>query len=221
MTSNPSPKKIEGNNIPFIYPILETQSLPKPDQFPDISFVRVLDERRSERSFSELSKDNLSTALYLSAKVKNVLIQENGFVLSQRPTASAGARHPIDILVISPSLFSNNAIYYYNPFEHSLAKLNIDKNIFNDLKEHINSIVPVKNGTILWFVAHPNRTEAKYDHAISLIWRDAGALIHAVQLACHSLGINSCPVGSLGEPFITKMFSTFGKVFGVGGIIIG
>lgn len=131
------------------------------------------------------------------------------------------ARHPIDIIVASPVLNRLNSLYYYNPFEHSLNQLNLLKSYTDDFINHINSVLNTENSTIIWFIAHPNRTDAKYNNSASLIWRDAGALINCIQLVCTALNIDSCPIGSLGEPFISQMFAANGNVFGVGGILIG
>ena len=142
-------------------------------------------------------------------------------ILTHRPSASAGSRHPIDVLVLSPILDSGKMIYYYNSFEHNLNKLTIAPDLVKNFLHHLDSILSINSGTILWFVAHPERTSVKYEHPLSLIWRDAGALIHCVQVACSAQGLNSCALGSLGEPFISEMFSNEGTVFGVGGIVVG
>jgi len=221
MFSNPFPKKEEDQLSAFIYPIIETVVLYAPDYIEPIDFWDVLKNRRSSREFQRLSLNEISKILWMSAKVHKLNVQDNGYILTQRPNASAGARHPIDIIVLSPILNSSVSFYYYNPFEHSLNKLNLEDNFIQQLRIHVNSILDVNDSTIIWFIAHPSRTEAKYDDAVSLIWRDAGALIQTIQLVCTSLKYNSCAVGTLGEPFISKMFSKSGRVFGVGGIVIG
>lgn len=221
MFSNPSPKKKEGKSIIFNYPIIDTIELIKPSYIKPINFWDVINDRRSTREFHELSLDEISKILWISAKVKEIFVQDNGYVLTQRPSASAGARHPIDIVVLSTVLDSLKSIYYYNPFSHNLNRLTLKTDFIEQLKSHVNLIFDLKISTIFWFVAHPSRTEAKYKNYLSLVWRDAGALIHSIQITCAGLGINSCAVGTLGEPYISKMFLENGEVFGVGGVIVG
>jgi SagB-type dehydrogenase family enzyme len=156
----------------------------------------------------------------MSSKVISCEIQEDGYISSHRPAPSAGARHPIDLIISLPNNFEND-LYYYNAFDHTLNKLEVEKILVSSFMNHINDIISIDDGTIIWFVAHPERTESKYENAQSLIWRDAGALIYCLQLTCTAFKINSCPIGSLGEPFISKMFEERGQVIGVGGLLLG
>lgn len=220
MLNNPFPKGDEDSPTVFNYPIAEVVKLVVPTNLPDVKLASVISGRHSSRKFGKLSLEHLSDVLWLSAKVKNVLIQSNGYILTHRPSPSAGGRHPIDILVLSPAL-EREKLYYYNSFEHSLNQLSVQEQHIETLMKHLNEIVQIEDGTILWFVAHPERTAAKYENPESLIWRDAGALIYCVQLACTAYSLNSCPVGSLGEPFISQMFANFGNVYGTGGLFVG
>lgn len=220
MQNNPSPKNNES--IPSIidYPIVDTLKLSVPDSFSPINFWDVLNNRRSKRSFRKISVSELSNLLWVSAKVKNIVVQENGYILSQRPSSSAGAIHPIDIAIISGAL-QTKVFHYYNAFDHSLNKLTLSNFRYSDFLEHVESLISYGEGTIIWFICHPDRTAAKYENSQSLVWRDAGVLIHSMQIACSALELNSCPVGTLGEPFISEGFSEKGNVFGIGGIVIG
>ena len=217
---NPFPKDNEDEPLVVNYPIINTLKLDQPSHYTPINFWDVLNKRNSKRTFRELSLHEISTLLWASSKVKNLAVQENGYILTYRPSSSAGARHPIDLVVMSPTLHSKE-FHYYNPFDHSLNKLSLSNFSTADFLNHVASIIPVGEGTIIWFICHPHRTSAKYENFQSLVWRDAGVLIHSIQIACCALGLNSCPVGSLGEPFISEGFLNVSNVFGVGGIIVG
>ena len=221
MLNNPFPKKQEAIVEVFEYPIECTIKLPKPKSLNQINFWDVVESRKSVRLFRKLSIEDIGKILWVSAKVKNLRVQSNGYILTKRPSASAGARHPIDICILSPILDDSKKFYYYNPFEHSLNKLTFKNDKIKDLKSHLMSILEIDQVTIFCFVAHQKRTEAKYGNPISLIWRDAGALTQSIQLTCTALSINSCPVGSLGEPFISEIFGQSGNVYSAGIMIIG
>jgi hypothetical protein len=47
-------------------------------------------------------------------------------------------------------------------------------------------------------VAHPDRTLTRYPAGISLLWREAGALLMLVHLAATDIGLGSCIVGTCG-----------------------
>lgn len=221
MLSNPEPKRNEDAPVVFHYPVDNSIQLIRPSHIEPIYLADVIAQRRSTHIFRQLSLVEISKVLWLSAKVQEIAWQSNGYILSRRPSASAGARHPIDILIMSPILDSLKSFHYYNPFAHSLSRLVLSDILIEEFTNHVSSVLDVANATIIWFIAHPDRTEAKYNNAQSLIWKDAGALIHSIQIACAGYNIKSCPVGSLGEPYISQMFKEHGNVFSAGGIVVG
>lgn len=220
MFNNPEPKKQIEKAPEFVYAICDTIRLSVPTVFPSTSFWKIIRDRKSSKEFKQLSIEQISNILYLASKTKDVTVDSDGYVLTHRPSASAGARHPIDILVISPIL-GKNVLHYYNPFEHTINKLDLNSENIDQFLLHVNGSINLNNATVIWFLAHPSRTSTKYDNAVSLIWRDAGALIHSIQLACTFYDISSCPLGTLGEPYISDIFSNFGMVWSAGGIVIG
>jgi SagB-type dehydrogenase family enzyme len=219
--NNPEVKKNEDPVTPFNYQIQHTLKLPQNITPLPARFDEVVTKRASVREFKGLTLQQVSDILWYTAKIKKISLQENGYILTHRGVPSAGARHPIDIIVINSALFGSEDLYYYNPFEHSLNQLitlNKNKEVF---LKHINEIVDITDATIIWFVAHTDRTSAKYQNATSLVWRDAGALINGIQLVSTAMRINCCPIGSLGEPYISCFFENQEGVFGAGGLLIG
>lgn len=218
---NPGVKKYEEEVPQFEYNIIEIIKLsrkisPIATRFDEISKIR-----KSSRIFRPITMEKLGSILWYSAKVKSTFLQKNGYILTHRGTPSAGARHPIDIIILNSNFLLENNFYYYNPFEHSLNQVVSSSDDIKLFIDHINQVVEINNATIIWFVAHVNRTATKYENAQSLIWRDAGALINNIQMTCTAIGINSCPIGSLGEPFISSFFNNTEGVFGAGGLLIG
>jgi len=218
---NPEVRIVEGAVPAFDYNILESFKLSKTITPLKISLDTVIANRKSSHNFNKTTLQQLSDILWYVAKVKSTILQDDGYILTYRGTASAGARHPIDIVVYNPKLLSSSYLYYYNPFEHSLNKLAGSSSDITSFIGHIDEIVNTANATVLWFVAHKNRTRAKYKYADSLIYRDAGVLIHGFQMVCTALDLNCCPIGSLGEPFISNFFKNQTGVCGLGGILIG
>ncbi|RZK34503.1 MAG: SagB/ThcOx family dehydrogenase [Hymenobacter sp.] len=218
--SNPTPKTHEDTIPVFAYPVKEKTMLQQPiggDHCAD--FFELAMTRRSSYHFGSLLSRQLDHLLWFAAKALATRVQADGYVLSHRPSPSAGARHPIDILVCSSG--SPPTIAYYNVFEHSLYALSVDTEIVGALLSHVNTAVDMQDGVFLWLLAHPSRTAAKYEHAESLIWRDAGALLQQIQLTATALKLSSCPLGTLAEPFANQLFEKMGNVVSAGGIIVG
>ncbi|WP_439695380.1 nitroreductase family protein [Mucilaginibacter sp. AW1-7] len=215
---NPTPKSAEDFVSSFAYPISYIERLPKPSHNYVSDFFELTRLRTSEKNLSDLSASQLSDLLWYAAKVIDTHYQDNGYILSHRPSPSAGARHPIDLLIINPS--ENPVFQYYNPFEHSLNNLKLNEDLFTDFVTHINDNIPVGKGTVIWLIAHVNRTSAKYDNPASLVWRDAGALLQILQMTATAMNLGSCPFGTLADPFINKLFAD-AAIISCGGIIIG
>jgi SagB-type dehydrogenase family enzyme len=218
---NPSVKSTEDPVPVFDYPVIQTIKLPNSQIALPVRFDKVIMSRKTQRKFDSPTIEQLGSILRYTAKVKNTWLQNNGYILTQRGVPSAGARHPIDIVVWHSSILDSRSFYYYNPFDHSLNQLKNNNDDISAFLKHINEIVKIKEAAIFWFVMHVKRTSAKYDNAESLVWRDAGALINAIQLVCTAMELNCCPIGSLGEPFISGMFDGQDGIFGAGGLLIG
>jgi SagB-type dehydrogenase family enzyme len=218
---NPQPRTTEEKVASFEYPVQYTFKLPAAISAIPTRFDEIISKRKSTRDFSGITLQQLSDILWYTAKVKKTFVQDNGYILTHRGTPSAGARHPIDMLIINEELFNTNLPHYYNPFEHSLNRLGVPQQTVKNFITHVDEVVPKTNATLIWFIAHPKRTAAKYENPESLIWRDAGALINSIQLTCTALNINCCAIGTLGEPYISDFFNHQDDIFGTGGLLIG
>ena len=216
--NNPTPKKNEDRVVGFNYPVCGIISLAKPAAAHNFNYFDLAELRRSNTHLSALADQQLGELLWFSAKVIQTHVQPNGYTLTHRPSASAGARHPIDLLVTKPS--QSKVLHYYNPFEHTLNALKLDETIVDDLISHVNENIVIGEATLIWFIAHPDRTAAKYDNPQSLIWRDAGALLHCIQSTGAAMGLASCPVGTLAEPYLSLLFNNT-AIVSAGGIIVG
>lgn len=218
---NPEPRKNVIKSLPSIYQIEDYISLPKPNKKLTASFFEVIDNRKSERIFSKLTLEQISNLLWYSSKTKTISVTNENQFLSHRNAPSAGGIHPIDIFVSLPSDFDKRVLHYYDPFVHKLANVNLKQSSLSLFFDNINRNLSIENSTIIWFAASIQRTGSKYKNPESLVWRDAGALIVLYQLVATALQINSCPVGTLGNPFFVDLFSKEMNVTSAGGILFG
>jgi SagB-type dehydrogenase family enzyme len=193
--------------------------LNKPQAEPD-AFQNLILRRHSKRSLLKLSPAKLSKLLWLTSKIISIDIDNEGVVSSHRPSPSAGGLHPIDLIVYT-EFRRTKSLFYYNPVDHTLNELNYKIATLNSFINHVNKILPFGDATIIWFVANHYKTAAKYHRSQSLVWRDAGAYIYCFQLVAEALRINSCPLGTLGNPYIRKLLGGHRSLSGTGGMIIG
>lgn len=180
------------------------------------SFSSLIEKRRTRYEFNALSMRDLGILFSLTCKVRVTAISQMGFLLSRRPTPSAGAIHPIHVVVHLPG---SQVLHRYDPFTHALVELACEIDTAT-LRRELNEIVDGGDGVLLLFVAEPGLTNAKYADAQSLVWRDAGILQGYFSMAAEALGLNFAPLGVTGEPWASRLVSQTGLA-GVGVAYVG
>jgi SagB-type dehydrogenase family enzyme len=181
------------------------------------SFYDVLQRRRTSRTFSNISLDELSTFLAYIAGTQAIASSEMGFDLELRPTPSAGAIHPIHILVKMPA---STEWWVYESKANQLLEINRGDEILEGLQKEVMTIIPAENAHQLLLVAEPGKSFAKYDQACSLIWRDTGVMLGIMALTAEALGLSFCPLGITGEPWAHRL-SQETQLAGVGVALLG
>ena len=177
---------------------------------------RMVTEWRAERSFDEVMELRRSPSVIGEVSLECTL----GFVrhvfrtrevgqcekigLARKPSISAGALHPIDVLVVAgpevqePILLSDrNSTYFTLPVKcpDTLA------NAVADCRE----ILPTARGHLLLFTGDRRRVAKKYRPADSLLWRDAGAALQTCAMAAFAYGFAFCPLGDTGRAILDQL----------------
>ncbi len=202
---------------PYIWPNGASIRLAHPVHLPDISFVKAISSRRSKRTFAELADLELGNILWLTCRVQASVESGHGFMLTQRPTPSSGAIHPIHILINSPE---SKTWWRYDAFEHALVEVKGAESALADLRSVASELLPIELATLFFFVAEPGKTASKYKNASSLVWRDAGALLGTLALAAAALELAYCPIGLTGNRWAAKL-DPKGQLAGVGLAALG
>ena len=176
-------------------------------------------ERRSNRVFSELPRAALGGLLWLSARTIASTVLPTGLRSYHRPAPSAGGLHPIDLVILDthPKYRS----FVYDPDAHQLVELNTEPKLLRELAHAVSQVLDPQAGIIVLFAGDFERTLGKYFHGESLVWRDSGALQATIEFAAYQLGLNACGIGITGEPFVSSLLRSSGRVLGVGGIVVG
>lgn len=176
------------------------------------NFAEVLASRRSHGHVTAASLDSIGAALWHSCRTLQTADSHFGFQLERRPVPSAGALHPIHLIVQVPGTGEWGR---YDHKSHELELLACTGDVFDRLATRIEEIAGSRCGSGVAFVAEPGRTEAKYIGADTLIWRDAGILQGILSLVFHAHGLRLCLLGSTGEPWSSQLAEQ-GKLRGVG-----
>lgn len=182
-----------------------------------IDLASTLTRRRSVRSCGPLTLSALGALLWQTSRTLAVAMSPYGFEIQQRPTPSAGAIHPIHLVLQEPN---TGRWARYDSHAHRLELLGFAGSVLDNLHARAAELVEFDAGTVLAFVAEPGLTAAKYEHADSLIWRDAGVLQGSLAIVAEALLIDMCLLGATGDPWVGELAEQ-GKLKGVGLAVLG
>ncbi len=212
----PVPRERPQSYEPVCWSTNAATALEVPPSTGQVDLMELLDGRRTWREFGKLNLTQLSTLLWMVARVQSTAPSALGFPLTFGPTPSAGAIHPIHILVGLPE-----ASYWsrYDPIQHSLNRL--EGGEIDTVRLQVSEVVPTAgDATIILLAAEPGKTMAKYTNASSLVWRDAGVLLGLLSVACEALNQSFCALGLTGEPWVGQLDKQ-GRLSGVGVAVVG
>ncbi len=182
-------------------------------------FFCDLRSRCTRREFNPISGAVLGELLWFCGKTLELQHLGGGHTYEHRCCPSAGGIHPVDILLVDPSAY---AIRLYDPLGHALWELgDVAEPLIRQFCEEVNRVVEVEAGRIICFAAEFDRTLTRYLNGESLVWRDVGVLVATFCYVAEALQLNCCPIGIHGEPWVSQMLHSSGRVIGVGGCVIG
>lgn len=194
---DPTPKSGPLTPTPYVWPskrrIHVTELQPT-----SISFNEVLESRRSGRCLRHAPLKMVMSWLAYSTRAR--FISENcGLERTMRPAMSAGALHPISV-VLFPSLGVPRLIRSIGDYETAEILHIADKLPLETLREQTASLLPNSvHADIVILIADGMLFDSQYEHANSLLWRSAGALLQTLGLAATAFGLQFCALGLLGK----------------------
>jgi hypothetical protein len=178
------------------------------------TFVDVFERRRSTRALSRAPLA-LTVGALLFALTPRFWKEGDALRRSRRPALSAGALHPISVL-----LFDDLAVFRLNADSCMLEKLAFSTEARDAWISKCQRVLPAANGTFLTLVADMARPMSAYAHGETLVWRDAGAALQTLALVAELFGLGFCPLGILGNEVVSALPS--GKqLLAVGAAVIG
>lgn len=214
---NPNPKHYYDKYTPIQWDVGKIAYFSAPNDPVLRSFIDVIDSRESQRYFCALTDSQLGDFLWHSCRTRGIGTSNLGFDLEHRTSPSAGAIHPIHVVIKRPS---DVLWWLYQPQTHSLAELKEGSSKLIGLEEQAREVLQEGQAVKILFLAEPRKTSAKYSNSCSLIWRDAGALIGIMALTATAMDLSFCPLGITGEPWASKLAQK-GELAGVGLAFLG
>lgn len=178
------------------------------------NFLRT---RRTYREFGPISYETLACWLWHAAHTCHVVEGVYGRI-ELRPAPSAGARHPIDLLIIDRHRYD---VSVYDPPSHCLRRIQFNRLALDHLLAAGRRLLDYGDGMLIWLVGQPARTLAKYEHGEPFVLLDAGALIATLAFAAHALKLAFCPIGISGEPWLSQLIDSDSRTIGILGGVVG
>ncbi|HDY6082168.1 SagB/ThcOx family dehydrogenase [Pseudomonas aeruginosa] len=215
--ADPQPRETPEPYAPIEWDVGEICSLPTFSGAPDRPFIEVLDARASHREFGSIDDHQLGSFLWMACRTRGVGASNLGFNLEHRAAPSAGAIHPIHVVVKKPG---DDRWWLYESRGHQLHELKHAPDKLADLYHLSLQVLQGDQAIRFLFLAEPGKTLGKYQDGCSLVWRDAGALLGVMALTATALGLNFCPLGITGEPWASALADQ-GKLAGVGLALLG
>lgn len=213
---NPRPRSEPLTYTPVVWPMSTLRPLPDNLRPSTPPFASVVESRRTRYCFEPLLDEQLANLMHLTCRVRATRAGPLSFSQSYRPVPSAGAIHPVHVLLHRPG---DLMVHRYDPYEHGLRALHSSLNLAA-LRAAMHEVIYAPYATLILFVAEPGLTSSKYEASSSLVWRDAGVLLGAVAMAAEALSLNFSPIGVTGEPWVSQLIPN-APLRGVGAAFVG
>jgi hypothetical protein len=218
---NPTPRTEPTRHAPLQWPKGDhTVPVNAPRSVPGPHFLDVLSRRRSCREFApvplELMVAMVGELLWTSCRTQALGSDSLGFRISRRPIPSAGAIHPIHVIVNVPGL---QCWYRFDPDHERFVELPTSLRV-DGVRASLDPVLPAPNAALMLFVAEPAMTAAKYEQSASLVWRDAGAVQGILALTAEALGMGCVLLGVTGDSWSRQLVEQPG-LRGVGTAFVG
>ncbi|ROR00729.1 hypothetical protein EDF72_2257 [Delftia acidovorans] len=213
----PKPRIPVQSYEPFNWPNGKAFPLEQNSLKETVDLQRLALARQSRRTFAPLPIEKLEVLLSMCCRAYSWSISDLGFEQQFRGVPSAGAIHPIHVLI---QRSRHSGWERYDPIGHSLVNVQGTYDLALAARAAADAIVFSEDAALIALVAEPGKTAAKYCFPETLVWRDAGVIIGALAWGAEALGLNICPLGATGTSFVSSI-APDGAIFGVGLVLIG
>lgn len=209
---DPRPRAAPRPYCPVRWPVGEVVAL-EPGAAPYvIDLAAVLSNRRSHQPGGVPTIEAIGGLLWHTMRTLDSAPSPYGFYQERRPVPSAGALHPIHVLLQEPG---RSDWARYDARMHRLERLVGTESALTGLVEHAQEAGGAAEGIVIAFVAEPGRTSAKYENPATLVWRDAGVLQGTMCAVAQAIDLRVCLLGPTGDSWVSRLANK-GQLQGVG-----
>lgn len=183
----------------------EVIELPTPNLVGNMSLEETLSQRRSRRTFSNVSLSlvDLSQLLWAAQGITSVS--------GKRTAPSAGALYPLEIYVVVGNVESlSQGVYHYDPEADSVTKI-----LDGDMRQELSLVVAWYNQSavgnaaidIVITAAYERTTQTLGDRGIRYVILEAGHVAQNIYLQCESLGLNTVSMGNFEDQQVKNLLN--------------
>ena len=186
----------------------------------ELKFSEVLRFRRSTRELISAPLRDVCSVFSAAASCLYTSSGSDGLHRSRRPSISAGALHPIEIMFLRSRRSAR--IFHFDSFTSTISVVGTSApQKLQELWSNAEDILPDAVATLVVLVGRPAVLEAAYTHPQSLLWRDSGALLQTLSMTATSMGLGFCPLGMLGKELLDALPTSTEKLEAVGAAWLG
>jgi len=189
----------------LIVPGGPSQPTPAPISVTDIGptrpFAETVYSRRSTRQLLPPRAADVGLVVARAGLTHDSGLDTAGARFDRSPAPSAGGRHPLSLVVLVRDVDGLDAGSWVLDPDAAVLRRGVYTSsqvglAFDAIALALHQAEPPPAAIVT--VAHPDRTLTRYPAGISLLWREAGALLMLVHLAATDIGLGSCIVGTCG-----------------------
>ena len=167
------------------------------------SFDEVLEFRRSPPAVGDVGLECTLGFVRHVFHTREIGHSES-FGLARKPSISAGALHPTDVLIVAgPEV--QEPIFFSDRYSKFLTLPVNSSESFGKAVADCREMLPTARGHLLLFAGDMRRVAEKYRPAESLLWRDAGAVLQTCAMAAFAYGLAFCPLGDTGRAILDQL----------------
>lgn len=184
---------------------------------PAREFDDVLLSRRSSRILEAASMQEVAAAVRHALKADFV---GTGIIAGRKRkrVVSAGALHPVRCAIIGAT---DSVVVYDDELDGFLSVHCREPRGLSSFRKKQATVLPEARGHILVLMADVATVSTVYENPLSLIWRDAGAVLQTLALVSEAYGLSFCPSGILGQEVPDALLPAGHPYLGVGVAAIG
>ena len=188
-----------------------------PQDFEDLAiendFLKVINTRRSHRVYSQ-KKVSLLQLSYLLWCAQGIQSIRGKSYATLRTVPCGGARHEFECyLILQNAEGVQDGLYHYLPWYHELECLQACDDLKGRIDRALDEQVWADQANVIFLFSYVcYRAEWRYGiDAARMVMADMGHVSENVYLACTSIGLGACGIGSLDGTYCDQLFGLDGK----------